>query len=394
MLPASSGARRAIAAASALIVLAISPGAASAATSEGQWHTVPGPQVPSGDSANLTALAMADPDQGWAAGFVLPNNPAEGGFEPLLASWNGRRWSVVRVDTGSASGRLDGLAAASPDDVWAVGTAFSGRGVARPLILHWNGRRWTRTPAPSPHGVQAVSLLGVAARSASDAWAVGQQETSTAMVSPVIEHWNGRAWHLVRVPDLAPFRQAGLSSVTIAADGQAWAVGVPFDNSQRPLVLRWTGRAWTLALTPASSGDVMADGVTALGDSDVWTVGTISSGSGGAFHAYAAHWNGRRWAVARVPAPGPADNAAGFQSVAAIGGGRLAAVGTDLGPVTGAALYGWWNGRAWSVRVGPMSRADADLSAVAFDGRRTIWTVGTSSPSPQTFVPLVQVRKL
>jgi hypothetical protein len=214
------------------------------------------------------------------------------------------------------------------------------------------------------------------------------------MVSPVIEHWNGRAWHLVRVPDLAPFRQAGLSSVTIAADGQAWAVGVPFDNSQRPLVLRWTGRAWTLALTPASSGDVMADGVTALGDSDVWTVGTISSGSGGAFHAYAAHWNGRRWAVARVPAPGPADNAAGFQSVAAIGGGRLAAVGTDLGPVTGAALYGWWNGRAWSVRVGPMSRADADLSAVAFDGRRTIWTVGTSSPSPQTFVPLVQVRKL
>jgi hypothetical protein len=239
------------------------------------------------DSANLTALAMADPDQGWAAGFVLPNDPAEGGFELLLASWNGRRWSVVRVDTGSASGRLDGLAGASPDDAWAVGTAFSGRGVARPLILRWNGRRWT-------------------------------------------------------LPDVAPFRQAGLSSVAIAPDGRAWAVGVPFDNSRRPLVLRWTGQAWTLAVTPASSGDVMAEGVTALGDSDVWAVGTISSGSGGALHAYAAHWNGR----------------------------------------------------AWSVRGGPMSRADADLSAVAFDGRRTIWTVGTTSPSPQTFVPLVQVRKL
>jgi hypothetical protein len=367
MLPASSGARRAAATASALIVLAVSPGAAPAATSQSQWQTVPGPQVPAGDSANLTALAMTDPDQGWAAGFVLPNDPAKGGFEPLLASWNGRRWSVVRVDTGSASGRLDGLAAASPDDAWAVGTTFSSRGEARPLILHWNGRRWTRTPAPSPRGVQAVSLLGVAARSARDAWAVGQQETSAAVVRPVIEHWDGRAWRLVRVPDVAPFRQAGLSSVTIAADGQAWAVGVPFDNSRRPLVLRWTGRAWMPAVTPASSG---------------------------AFHAYAAHWNGRRWAVARVPAPGPADDAAGFQSVSAVGGGRLAAVGTDLGPLTGAALYGWWNGRAWSVRVGPMSRADADLSAVAFDGRRTIWTVGTSSASPQTFVPLVQVRKL
>lgn len=389
---AAAAATTAASVVAAATAVALGPGVAVAAGGS-QWRTVPGPAVPAADSANLTALVMTGPVAGWAAGFTVPNAPAAGGFEPLLASWNGRKWTLVRVSVGSPGGRLDGVAAVSARDVWAVGTAYPNGNSAQPLILHFNGRRWTRTRAATGRGVQDVSLMSVAARSASDAWAVGQQETSTGVVSPVIEHWNGRVWRLARVPDISPFRQAGLESVAVAADGQAWAVGSPFDNARRPLVLHWTGQAWRLAATPAASGDVLASGVTAVSPRAVWVVGTVSAGSAGAFHAYAASWNGTRWATARVPAVGPAAGSAGFLSVAATGGRRVMAVGSELNSVTGGALYGVWNGSAWSVRLGRLTRADAQLDAVAFDGTAGLWAVGSTDPSPQTFRPLVQVDR-
>jgi hypothetical protein len=39
------------------------------------------------------------------------------------------------------------------------------------LVLHWDGRTWARVPSPSPG--TGSDLLGVAASSAGNAWAVG-----------------------------------------------------------------------------------------------------------------------------------------------------------------------------------------------------------------------------
>jgi hypothetical protein len=66
-------------------------------------------------------------------GFTLadPNAP----FEPLLAAWNGRRWRAIPVHLAKGtSGRLDGLAAASADDAWAVGTADVSDDSLQPLF--------------------------------------------------------------------------------------------------------------------------------------------------------------------------------------------------------------------------------------------------------------------
>lgn len=131
-----------------------------------------------------------------------------------------------------------GLAAQSATDAWAVGSAYASDGATgQPLTEHWNGRGWTRVPAPGVAGSQQSSLLGVA---------------------------------------------VALTGVTVAADGQAWAVGIPLENSRRPLVLHWTGHAWAAATTPESNGDVMLDGVTAASPDDVWAVGTVSV-DGGAY---------------------------------------------------------------------------------------------------------------
>jgi len=393
-LPGRKGGNAAALAALVLVAGAFAlPVSASVTAGEpgtGSWRTVPGPAVPASDSANLTALAMAGPSLGWASGFTLSNTVQNAPFEPLLGAWNGHRWRTVRVSIGTATaGRLDGLAAASATDVWAVGSAYTSDTTGQPLIEHWNGRRWARVPAPGVTGWPYSSLAGVAVHSGGDAWAVGWADKPGAM-RPLIEHWDGHRWRLVPVPDVGP--DVELGGVTVAADGQAWAVGVPFENSRRPLVLHWTGHAWVAAPTPEADGDVMLSAVTAMGPDDVWAVGTISADSG-AYRPYAMRWNGQRWAPVSVPDRGPASDDRGFQSVTSLGGGRLAAVGSDQGPTAGGALYGVWNGRAWSVSLGPLSRKSTGLNAVAYDGQHAIWAVGSVTVSQQAFAPVVQVNR-
>lgn len=396
-LPSLSSRSRGSAAAVAVLALGASafalPASASVAAGQpgtGAWRTVPGPAVPVSDSANLTALAMAGPSLGWASGFTLSNTVQNAPFEPLLGAWNGHRWRTVRVSIGAATGgRLDGLAAGSATDAWAVGTARGSDTTGQPLTVHWDGRRWTRVPAPSVAGWPYSSLLGVAVRSGNDAWAVGEAE-KPGVVRPFTEHWNGRRWRLVSVPDVGP--NVALVGVTVAADGQAWAVASPFEDSHRGLVLHWTGRAWVRAATPEARGYVVLNGVTAVSPHEVWAVGYVTTASG-PDRPYAMRWNGRRWAAVSVPDRGPASDDRDFISVTSLGGGRLAAVGVDNGTAAGGALYGIWNGRAWSVSLGRLSQKSTELNAVAYDKRHAIWAVGSIVLSQQTFGPVVQVSR-
>jgi hypothetical protein len=67
-------------------------------------------------------------------------------------------------------------------------------------------------PASSP--VTEGFLNAVSASSATDAWAVGSNSSSTA-APDVVEHWNGRTWTSVPLPPLPgpdgqrPFRRGG-----------------------------------------------------------------------------------------------------------------------------------------------------------------------------------------
>src|SRR5262245_49709667 len=72
---------------------------------------------------------------------------------------------------GLPHGNFWRVAATSPRNAWAVGAVQD----ARTLIVHWDGKAWQRQPSPSPGGQQglAVALIGVAATSSHDAWAVG-----------------------------------------------------------------------------------------------------------------------------------------------------------------------------------------------------------------------------
>jgi hypothetical protein len=59
------------------------------------------------------------------------------------------------------------------------------------MILHWNGTAWKQASSPNPFCTTCDSLLGVAASSARNAWAVG---TVNVGAEVVIARWNGTTW--------------------------------------------------------------------------------------------------------------------------------------------------------------------------------------------------------
>jgi hypothetical protein len=342
------------------------------------WRTVSGLAIPSSESANLTALTMARPSLGWAAGFTLDNTKQNAPFEPLLAAWNGRTWRQVPMKLDTA-GRLDGLAAQSARNAWAVGTTYPSNDASEPLTLHWNGHQWARVPAAGVPGFAYISLIGVAVRSATDAWAVGEaQAPSSQRLRPVIEHWDGRHWKLMANPKVQA--ETALSAVTVASNGQAWAVGTPFTNSRRGIVLHWTGRSWVTAATPATSTAVVLDGVTLAGHK-VWAVGSASDANGN-WTPYAIRWQGGCWTMMKVPAVAGGQ----FESVIPFGHGQLMAVGEAIR----GALYGLWNGRSWAAATNSKL---AQLDAIASDHSHVVWAVGSVTTSPTSFRPVVQVSR-
>jgi hypothetical protein len=84
-----------------------------------------------------------------AAGLPLLG-AAGGGFGPAAA---GTGVASGRPSVVTATGALCGVAAASASNAWAVGAAGNKR-----LILRWNGRGWKQVRSPTP--VNGSTLFG------------------------------------------------------------------------------------------------------------------------------------------------------------------------------------------------------------------------------------------
>jgi hypothetical protein len=255
--------------------------------------------LPSLDGASLTGVAAVSQSDAWAVGGY-----SGGGYQfrrTLILHWNGTRWQRVGSPFPgyrSADSGLYGVAATSGKNAWAVGGEISSTGQAT-LILHWNGTRWQRVPGPSP-GAQGNELTAVAAVSATDAWAVGDSDNGQDNSRTLIEHWNGKAWKKVASPNPETGHewQDYLHGVAAISATDAWAVGyaehgdLPAGDSSTadvPIIEHWNGTRWKLV--PASASPVDLDAVTAISARNVWAVGDLGT----------EHWNGKAWT--RVSSP-------------------------------------------------------------------------------------------
>jgi hypothetical protein len=154
------------------------------------WQTAPSPDTGTpGDDNLLNAVAATPAGDMWAVGDVSDGTADR----TLTERRTGSGWTVV-ASPNPVTGPADidvptGVAATSASNAWAVGT-YSHNGVGRTLILRWNGTTWKTVPSPSPGGRTRESVLtGVAASGACSAWAVGFYDSAAIPAQTLALHW-------------------------------------------------------------------------------------------------------------------------------------------------------------------------------------------------------------
>ncbi len=269
------------------------------------------------------------------------------------------------------NGSLIGVAAVSASSAWAVGC--SGTQCTRTLIVHWNGTTWAQVPSPDVGANHYIP--GVAAAPDGSAWAVGctgcTGSSTFKSTRTLILRWNGTAW--TRSPSPSP-GYAQLEGVTATSADSAWAVGYTTSSSNLeayPVILRWNGATWTQWPNPGPEMGYL-DGVTALSASNIWAFGV--SEVPGVVSTLIWHWNGTAWT--RVPSPSPGTDSQ-ITDVAAASADNAWAIGYTFHGSSSNPLTLHWNGTAWTLVPDP-SPAGSRLESVAAASDGTAWAVGTT----------------
>ncbi len=288
--------------------------------------------------------------------------------QTLVEHWNGSAWTVVASPDPGAGSILSGVQAASRTDIWAVGSYTDSSGAEKTLALHWNGTVWKQAATPNP-GAATNELSGVRVLSANDAWAVGSfLRFDSAVFHTLILHWNGTRW--TRVASPSPGRFAGLTGVAATSASNAWAVG---GTGTGTLILHWNGTKWTHVASPPGAGVLM--GVSAKSAANAWAVGTSL---GGVDHTLILHWNGARWTRVASPNPGGSHFDNTLSGVAVTSAGNAWAVGNyTTGPAGSKTLILRWNGTKWTHVASPNPGTSNQLNAVGAWSASNAWAVGS-----------------
>lgn len=357
---------------------AAAAGAAAAVPACDGWQVVAGP-APA--SSALTAVAATSRRNAWAVGHVL--DLAHDTSAPLTEHWDGSAWSVVPFPEipGAVSEvtSLLGVTALSRANAWTVGLYSAGAGL-RTLIGHWNGTRWKIIPSPN-RGSGGNLLEAVAARTATDVWAVGQrQRTPDSFRKTLIEHWNGTRWKVVRSPSPGKTSNILMGVATVSAR-RAWAVGQDSDSDGKTLAERWNGTRWRVVATRNhGDGARFLRSVAAPSPRQAFAVGSYHQQHGRRTHDLAERWIRSRWF--RSVTPNPGGNFNSLQGVAARSTTRVWAVGTTRADPQQRflTLAEHWNGTRWlAARTPSPGSGDDGLSGIAeIPHRGGFWAVGTA----------------
>ncbi len=154
----------------------------------------------------------------------------------LTLHWNGSVWREVpapELSDGKAPGNLlTGVTGTSADDVWASGYEFNAdeENFRIPYLEHWTGKSWALVKVPDP-GTEGSQLQAVTALSATNIWADGTSFQTDGAALTLTEHFDGSSWNVTS--SLDPGQQEALpdnGSLGIASlqPGRLFAVGFQF----------------------------------------------------------------------------------------------------------------------------------------------------------------------
>ncbi len=352
----------------------------------------------------LQKVVAISPTDAWAVGSQP--GPDLSHPEPLIAHWDGRRWSVA--PSPAVQGILNTVAAVSTNDVWAVGSQSRASGkmtVEHALIEHWDGQRWRAVPSPDTVAVEggdvASHLYSVAVVSAKDVWTVGVA-FSPAMQKrwTLLEHWNGQHWSMVFDQGNQPTPGWGWGVTAVAAN-EVWVFGYKQVKalSFQALVERWDGSRWHDVTTPqfARVSDAIFS-LSVIAANDIWAIGqsvhTLPGQQGTTTMVLLAHWDGQKWSI--LPGPSWLVGAnSQLSQVLAVAKNNVWVAGSILESGQTRALLARWDGNTWRQIQLAQSYSNSGVetfaNGIAITGP-AVWVVGSiagSEGSPPGY-PLIE----
>ncbi len=325
------------------------------------WHDV---NIPDGviyGNNLLNGVAAVASNDVWAVGFSTDVSNTQ---SLLIEHWDGEQWNIVPAPAIEGDNPiLNGIWAASPSNIWAVGSYVIGQ-VSQTLTIQWDGTQWVRVLSPDPGGSGSLNKVG--GLSGDDVWAIG----STVL------HWDGTQWILVTYP-------AGgeLTDISAVSANDVWVVGSTSSGGiEQTFTMHWDGAQWSVVPSPdAGAGDNYLEGVTAISANDIWAVGYYSIYQGGFnYGPLLMHWDGTTWSVSGTRASPSPPAGTNLNSVVALASDDVWAVGGAENGAGGFTVAMHWDGSTWS-NVYPIDGrlyAFEFLSSVSGLTDGTLWAVG------------------
>jgi hypothetical protein len=266
--------------------------------------------------------------------LLLGGATISGAQEPASCAWATEPATV-------ADAFLNGVTAADPTNVLAVGAVTNSQGRTRTLVRHWDGSSWERQPSPNVNK-QSHELTDVAFAPKGKAWAVGTR--GGKRTKTVVQRYDGSSW--ATRASLNPSVDRNMfTGVDVAPSGAVYAVGAQLNGKGkfRTMIHRYNGKTWKEF---RSDPGVLWD-VDVRANKDIWAVG--EKGVGVRSRTFLLHFNGTKWTEVATPSPNQ-----GFSTFFAVS----AAARDDVW-----AVGEWWGGGGYS---------DARPWIVHFDG--TSWS--------------------
>jgi photosystem II stability/assembly factor-like uncharacterized protein len=211
---------------------------------------------------NPTTLTLLDIDmssdsEGWAVGG---NFNSSGG---VILKRTGGMWQVDA--TNPTTRTLTGIDIVSNSEVWAVGGDFENRrgGTNLATIVQYNGANWLTDSVPADAGV----LYDLDMFNASTGFAVGEQNT-------ILRYQGAGSWVKETLNSGGGTYQ--LAAVQMVSATEAWAVGVNESNTSLDsgLILHYQNNTWQ----PVTVSNTLLEGIelldiSMLSTSEGWAVG-------------------------------------------------------------------------------------------------------------------------
>jgi hypothetical protein len=264
---------------------------------------------------------------------------------------------------------LSGITALSASEAWAVGSAGDPLEPSDVVIERWDGVEWTNVEAPSP-GVFINELRGVDASGPNDVWAVGRTSSGFGG-SPLVLHYDGTDWLNVPLPAEV---DGTMNDVAAISPSDVWVVGFvgdPAASLERAVVLHWDGQLWAVVDVQRAigGGKALLRDIDAVSATDLWVVGYQHN------QPLILRFDGEAWSKSATEIPGELTAIEGFTT------GEAFAVGAPIQR---------FNGTAWTESA--TIRGETALVDVAGVAATDIWSVGSRPAGNAGSVRIAVVR--